>query len=69
MVAVSAAACALLVFNFFLGSTSPLSRGRIMRAREGVEVAWPAEAQIAQLAASMKEWGWTNPVLADEAGG
>jgi hypothetical protein len=62
-----------------------------MRAREGGEVAWPAdhverwpidrlipyaknsrthsEAQIAQLAASMKEWGWTNPVLADEAGG
>ena len=24
-----------------------------------------AEAQIAQLAASMKEWGWTNPALAD----
>ena len=62
-----------------------------MRAREGVEVAWPAdqverwpidrlipyaknsrthsEAQIVQLAASMKEWGWTNPVLADEVGG
>jgi ParB-like chromosome segregation protein Spo0J len=62
-----------------------------MRAREGGEVAWPAdqverwpidrlipyaknsrthsEAQIAQIAASMKEWGWTNPVLADEAGG
>jgi ParB-like nuclease domain len=28
-----------------------------------------SEAQIAQLAASMKEWGWTNPVLADEEGG
>jgi hypothetical protein len=28
-----------------------------------------SEAQIAQLAASTKEWGWTNPVLADEAGG
>ena len=28
-----------------------------------------SEAQIAQLAASMKEWGWTNPVLADEVGG
>ena len=28
-----------------------------------------SEAQIAQLAASMKEWGWTNPVLAGEAGG
>jgi hypothetical protein len=27
------------------------------------------DAQIALLAASMKEWGWTNPVLADEAGG
>ena len=26
-----------------------------------------SEAQIAQLAASMKEWGWTNPVLAGEA--
>jgi len=24
-----------------------------------------SEAQIAQLAASMKEWGWTNPALAD----
>src|SRR5690348_9680424 len=66
-------------------ATSPLSRARIMRAREDWEVAWPAdqverwpidrlipyaknsrthsEAQIAQLAASMKEWGWTNPVL------
>ena len=28
-----------------------------------------SEAQIAQIAASMKEWGWTNPVLADESGG
>ena len=29
-----------------------------------------SEAQkVAQVAASMKEWGWTNPVLADEAGG
>jgi ParB-like chromosome segregation protein Spo0J len=28
-----------------------------------------SEAQVAQLAASMQEWGWTNPVLADEAGG
>jgi len=28
-----------------------------------------SEAQIAQLAASLKEWGWTNPGLADEAGG
>ena len=67
-----------------------MTRGRIMRAREGREVGpadqverWPidrlipyaknsrthSEAQIAQLAASMKEWGWTNPVLADEAGG
>jgi ParB-like chromosome segregation protein Spo0J len=27
-----------------------------------------SEAQIAQLVASLKEWGWTNPVLADEAG-
>ena len=27
-----------------------------------------SEAQIAQLAASMKEWGWTNPVLADAGG-
>jgi ParB-like chromosome segregation protein Spo0J len=23
-------------------------------------------AQVAQIAASMKEWGWTNPVLVDE---
>ena len=25
--------------------------------------------QVAQLAASMREWGWTNPVLVDEGGG
>ena len=27
-----------------------------------------SDAQVAQIAASMKEWGWTNPVLVDEAG-
>ena len=27
-----------------------------------------SEAQVAQLAASIKEWGWTNPVLVDEDG-
>jgi ParB family chromosome partitioning protein len=27
-----------------------------------------SEAQIAQVAAAMQEWGWTNPVLVDEAG-
>lgn len=27
------------------------------------------EAQVAQIAASIREWGWTNPVLIDEAGG
>lgn len=27
-----------------------------------------SEAQVAQIAASMKEWGWTNPVLVDDAG-
>lgn len=27
------------------------------------------DEQIAQLVASIKEWGWTNPVLVDEAGG
>jgi hypothetical protein len=32
-------------------------------------IATHSEAQIAQLAASMKKWGWTNPMLADEAGG
>ena len=26
------------------------------------------DAQVAQIAASMKEWGWTNPVLIDEDG-
>lgn len=25
-------------------------------------------AQVDQIAASMREWGWTNPVLVDEAG-
>lgn len=28
-----------------------------------------SDDQIAQIAASMKEWGWTNPVLIDEGGG
>ena len=27
-----------------------------------------SDAQIAQLAASIREWGWTVPVLVDEAG-
>lgn len=27
-----------------------------------------SDAQVAQIAASMREWGWTNPVLIDEAG-
>lgn len=27
-----------------------------------------SEAQVAQIAASMREWGWTNPILADEQG-
>jgi ParB-like chromosome segregation protein Spo0J len=26
------------------------------------------DEQVAQIAASMNEWGWTNPVLVDEAG-
>lgn len=28
-----------------------------------------SDAQIAQIAASIKEWGWTIPVLVDESGG
>lgn len=28
-----------------------------------------SEAQISQIAASIKEWGWTTPVLIDEDGG
>ena len=27
-----------------------------------------SDEQVAQIAASMKEWGWTNPVLVDEGG-
>ena len=27
-----------------------------------------SESQVEQLAASMREWGWTNPVLVDETG-
>lgn len=27
-----------------------------------------SDEQVAQIAASMKEWGWTNPVLVDESG-
>jgi ParB-like chromosome segregation protein Spo0J len=28
-----------------------------------------SEAQVAQIAASIKEWGWTVPILLDEVGG
>ena len=28
-----------------------------------------SDAQVAQIAASIREWGWTTPVLIDEAGG
>ena len=28
-----------------------------------------SDAQVAQIAASIQEWGWTTPVLVDEAGG
>ena len=28
-----------------------------------------SDAQVAQIAASIREWGWTTPVLVDEAGG
>ncbi len=27
-----------------------------------------SDAQVAQIAASIREWGWTNPVLVDDAG-
>ena len=27
-----------------------------------------SDAQVAQIAASIKEWGWTTPVLVDEGG-
>ena len=27
-----------------------------------------SEAQVAQIAASIREWGWTNPILLDESG-
>jgi hypothetical protein len=27
-----------------------------------------SEAQVAQIAGSIREWGWTMPVLADESG-
>jgi len=28
-----------------------------------------SEEQVSQIAASIKEWGWTTPVLVDENGG
>lgn len=28
-----------------------------------------SDAQVAQIAASIREWGWTTPILVDEAGG
>ena len=27
-----------------------------------------SDRQVAEIAASMKEWGWTNPILIDEDG-
>ena len=27
-----------------------------------------SETQVAKIAASMREWGWTNPILVDEQG-
>jgi ParB-like chromosome segregation protein Spo0J len=27
-----------------------------------------SDAQVAQIAASIREWGWTMPILVDEAG-
>jgi len=27
-----------------------------------------SDEQVAQIAASIREWGWTNPVLVDEDG-
>jgi ParB-like nuclease domain len=78
------------VWSSSIGSNSPLTRGRIMRAREEGEVAWPADQverwplaklipyarnarthsddQIKQIAASIREFGFTNPVLVDEQG-
>jgi len=45
--------------------------------RRGLETLLPyarnarthSKAQITQIAASIREWGWTVPVLVDEAGG
>lgn len=28
-----------------------------------------SDEQVAQIAASIREWGWTNPILVDEDGG
>jgi hypothetical protein len=83
------------VIDPFAGSCNglyPLTRGRIMRAREGGEFereTWPdqverwpltklipyarnarthSDEQVAQIAASIREWGWTVPVLVDEQG-
>ncbi|OYY67539.1 MAG: DNA methylase, partial [Sphingomonadales bacterium 28-55-16] len=28
-----------------------------------------SDDQVAQIAASIREWGWTNPILVDEVGG
>ena len=28
-----------------------------------------SDEQVAQIAASIREWGWTNPILVDENGG
>jgi hypothetical protein len=30
---------------------------------------WHSESQVAEIAASIREWGWTTPILIDEAGG
>ena len=44
--------------------------------RRGIETLIPyasnarthSDEQVAQIAASMREWGWTNPILIDDAG-
>ena len=62
--------------------TGPNAGGALVALAERIEL-WPIdrlrpyernprthnEAQVDQIAASMVEFGWTNPVLVDEQGG
>ena len=49
-------------------ASKPWPADKVQR-RAVAELVLHSDAQVAQIAASIGEWGWTMPVLLDEAGG